>query len=170
MTYYERNKERILESAKEFYLINRERLLSNSKEYYSLNREKRKEYQRNYARENNVTGCSGLKKLRERSHEKYLATCRRIKLKKRARLNSASDGSVTTKGLLALYRDNPTCEYCGITLTAQIRQIDHKVPLCLGGDHSIANLAIACASCNLRKGSMPFDKWMSLLVERWKGL
>ena len=153
-----------------YYELNKERLLANQKRYYLRHRNERVEYQRNYARENNVTGCSGLKKLRERNREKYLAAAKRICLKKRARLKNASDGSVTTKSILELYRARPDCEYCGVALTPQIRQIDHKVPLCLGGEHSISNLAIACSDCNLRKGSMPFNEWVSLLAERRKGM
>jgi 5-methylcytosine-specific restriction endonuclease McrA len=53
---------------------------------------------------------------------------------------------------------NNACAYClrtDLSLT-----IDHMVPLCKGGAHSVANVVPACQSCNSRKGSRPM--WVML--------
>jgi 5-methylcytosine-specific restriction endonuclease McrA len=44
------------------------------------------------------------------------------------------------------------CFYCMIDVKRGINlHLDHKIPLCRGGEHIIDNLVPACASCNLQK-------------------
>ena len=44
------------------------------------------------------------------------------------------------------------CAYCHIKVKRGINlHIDHKIPICRNGSHTIDNLAPACAKCNLRK-------------------
>lgn len=47
------------------------------------------------------------------------------------------------------------CEYCRLAQTGQeaIFHIDHVQPLAAGGETVLANLALACVSCSLRKGA-----------------
>ncbi len=51
-------------------------------------------------------------------------------------------------------RARERCEYCGIAQELQEAtfHIDHVVPRVEGGATSLDNLALACASCSLRKG------------------
>lgn len=46
------------------------------------------------------------------------------------------------------------CEYCGVSQEHQEAtfHIDHVIPRSVGGETSLANLALACVSCSLRKG------------------
>lgn len=56
----------------------------------------------------------------------------------------------------AIYRrDNHTCQYCGSTRNLTI---DHIVPRCRGGTDEWTNLAIACSSCNTKKGHKPLEQ------------
>lgn len=48
-------------------------------------------------------------------------------------------------------RDNGTCHLCGKKCRPDEIHLDHLVPLSRGGDHSAANLRVACAACNLSK-------------------
>jgi 5-methylcytosine-specific restriction endonuclease McrA len=50
------------------------------------------------------------------------------------------------------------CAYCGATSNITV---DHIVPLIRGGKHEPANLAPACATCNLSKGAKPIDDWLA---------
>ncbi len=51
-------------------------------------------------------------------------------------------------------RANAACEYCGMpqALNPLPYEIDHVIPEQHGGKTSLANLALACLSCNKRKG------------------
>lgn len=50
---------------------------------------------------------------------------------------------------LVFRRDGKVCRYCGAT--GCVFHLDHILPWSRGGDHSAANLAVACADCNRRK-------------------
>lgn len=50
------------------------------------------------------------------------------------------------------------CAYCGRPLG--LYHVDHIVPLSQGGGNDAANLALACPSCNMAKGSMGLLKWL----------
>lgn len=61
-----------------------------------------------------------------------------------------------------LRRDQHTCQYCGATAPGVTLQIDHVVPISLGGDDKPGNLVTSCADCNRGKASIQPD---SPLVE-----
>lgn len=50
-------------------------------------------------------------------------------------------------------RDNATCYMCLRKLGKRDIHLDHVVPLERGGDHTEANLKVACRPCNLRKSN-----------------
>ena len=52
-------------------------------------------------------------------------------------------------------RAGDRCEYCRLAQTMQEAtfHIDHVVPRSAGGPTTLANLALACVSCSLRKGA-----------------
>ena len=54
-----------------------------------------------------------------------------------------------------IQRANNRCEYCGISQVGQVAtvHIDHIIPSVAGGETKEENLALACVSCSLRKGS-----------------
>lgn len=61
-----------------------------------------------------------------------------------------------------LRRDGHTCQYCGAKAPDVVLQIDHVVPVSLGGDDKPGNLVTSCADCNRGKASIQPD---SPLVE-----
>lgn len=54
-------------------------------------------------------------------------------------------------------RDGLSCRYCGQDSPSP--QIDHVLPLALGGTNEMSNLTVACRSCNASKGSKPLEAW-----------
>ena len=57
-----------------------------------------------------------------------------------------------------LDRDGEVCVYCGDTEGPF--HIDHVHPWSRGGLHTMANLAVACATCNLAKGAKTVAEFM----------
>jgi 5-methylcytosine-specific restriction endonuclease McrA len=49
------------------------------------------------------------------------------------------------------------CAYCGNP--AKFLQVEHMTPRCRGGSDSISNLALACKSCNEKKGTMTVEEF-----------
>lgn len=61
-------------------------------------------------------------------------------------------------------RDNWTCQYCGVKLTARDIQVEHIMPASRGGPNSWLNCVAACKNCNKRKANMtPEEAGMQLL-------
>jgi 5-methylcytosine-specific restriction endonuclease McrA len=55
-------------------------------------------------------------------------------------------------------RDGHRCSYCGSDRGPF--DLDHIVPIVLGGATDADNLVCACASCNRSKGALSLDQWM----------
>lgn len=63
-------------------------------------------------------------------------------------------------------RDRFTCQYCGTRFPTHELTFDHVVPRAKGGRTTWHNVVTACASCNLRKGSLlPREAGMPLIRE-----
>lgn len=62
-----------------------------------------------------------------------------------------------------LRRDKHTCQYCGRSAPDVAIEVDHLVPVSLGGTDEPSNLVTACEQCNRGKSSVPAD---SETVER----
>ena len=56
---------------------------------------------------------------------------------------------------LVIQRADNRCEYCGLSQIGQVAtfHIDHIVPVVADGETIAENLALACVSCSLRKGT-----------------
>ena len=54
---------------------------------------------------------------------------------------------------IVIRRDQGTCQACGM----EGSHVDHIVPRRLGGDDTLSNLQLLCATCNLRKGGTFFE-------------
>lgn len=63
-------------------------------------------------------------------------------------------------------RCDGTCHMCGEKVDPNCWHLDHVLPLVRGGQHSYANTAVACPSCNMQRGSKTMDEWLASLPER----
>lgn len=71
----------------------------------------------------------------------------------RSKWKRASDGTVTAKWMAGLLSNSSKCYYCRKPTLRRDRTVEHVIPLALGGRHSVANIAMACRDCNIRKGA-----------------
>lgn len=55
------------------------------------------------------------------------------------------------------------CAYCGQELAFRDMQVDHVVPLHLGGADEAFNMFPACRSCNHYKRGMDLERWRAQL-------
>lgn len=54
--------------------------------------------------------------------------------------------------LLVIAMWGGACAYCRADLAPDEEHLDHILPIARGGTHVLANMALACGPCNLRKG------------------
>jgi len=89
---------------------------------------------------------------------------RSAKQLRRARMRGANAEAV--KALTVFDRDAYRCGICGsMTLRAKrgtchprAPELDHILPLALGGEHTYQNTQCACRKCNIAKGSRPMGQ------------
>jgi 5-methylcytosine-specific restriction endonuclease McrA len=82
------------------------------------------------------------------------ATTSAYSAKRRAlKAGSAVGDPAATKALYRQARENKRvrCYLCGKLIPMGRRHVDHVYPLVKGGAHGGPNLAVACATCNLKK-------------------
>ena len=63
-------------------------------------------------------------------------------------------------------RDGLNCVYCDEDLTDKEIHLDHVIPESKGGTTSYNNLQVTCRKCNLSKGILTEDEFMSKLRHR----
>lgn len=95
---------------------------------------------------------------RKRHPERHKANHRVRMFEYRTRKKVTSDGTVTDEVLARLY-GQPECHYCGEKTPDALRTVDHKTPLARGGEHTAANLVMACRACNSSKRDMTEEEF-----------
>jgi hypothetical protein len=86
----------------------------------------------------------------------------RFAARRRARLADVAFEDFTRAEIIR--RDGRWCYLCGRgELTDTEIHIEHKVPISRGGGHTLENVAVACADCNTRKGSMTVTEYLRSL-------
>jgi len=75
------------------------------------------------------------------------------------RLKDRSDGSITVDAINEMgERQGWMCVYCDVPIRDEFH-IDHIHPVSRGGAHSIRNIQLLCAPCNLRKHTKTHDEY-----------
>lgn len=128
---YQSNKEKILEKSRVYRENNKQKILENKKKYYRQNREQIIYKHNLYSK--TPKGKAVLDNSKHKRRQKY------------------QQGDTTTKQLLELKENSTKCYWCNCSLKNIKIHIDHYIPLSKGGTHTISNLVISCATCNLIK-------------------
>lgn len=64
-----------------------------------------------------------------------------------------ADGDFTADDVKQLLeKQQAKCIYCGENISGRLYTIEHLTPLSRGGSNDVENIALACRSCNARKG------------------
>ena len=101
---------------------------------------------------------------RQRFAERYLSTYREKRIATyaanlrlndfwRARTRARRRGATQFMSLeeWETLRSSKSCHWCGLELHPSFSHMDHVVPLSEGGQHTVENVVLACANCNMRR-------------------
>lgn len=69
-------------------------------------------------------------------------------------------------------RDGWRCQICGASTPKRLRgtyddrapEVDHRIPMAMGGPHTWSNVQTACRACNIRKGGAKIEGQMRLFA------
>lgn len=131
----------------------------NARVDYLINKNKIREYQRKFYQKNKSYFSAKNKNYRINNLEYILLRnrARKVLLK-----NFSTIKQIKIDQLLI--NNNHKCLYCGIKVEKRVNlHLDHKIPLSKNGNHTIDNIAISCASCNLRKGTKSVKEFLQIL-------
>jgi len=128
--------------------------------YYAAHSKERLAYQRKYRRDNKEAIAARTavynatyRKAHRGESTAYEATRRALKAGTVIGATAAQLNEIKEIYRRAKEEPNIRCYLCGEFVNIGDRHVDHVVPLSRGGSHRPSNLAIACASCNMSKGS-----------------
>lgn len=139
--YVEANKNRISARKKFWYEQNKDRISDDFKKKYAENPEFYCEQRRKHSRGNLLL--------------------RRAENQRRRAVKRNAEGSFCKGDIDALFdKQRGICVGCETDISVAFH-IDHKTPLSRGGSNWPANLQLLCSTCNLTKGSMTMEEWMS---------
>jgi 5-methylcytosine-specific restriction endonuclease McrA len=143
--YRERNRELLNEKSRKYNLESKDKKLESNRKYKERNKEKTLEYNREYRKNNPEVAHEYYLKTKERDHERRAACVRN----RRARRNYI-EGKITSSEWIDLKEKyGNKCLCCGRTDVKL--ELDHVIPLAIGGEHNINNAQPLCRSCNGRK-------------------
>jgi 5-methylcytosine-specific restriction endonuclease McrA len=165
--YRTRNAERIAAQKRARYEANPQAIIDKVTAWIKANPERRKEQTaRHRDRHRDERRADSLSRYRKRMMEdpgavraqrRAWAKTPKGRLANRA-ARTARRGAKYTPEALSWIRSlsDPRCAYCGAPAT----EIDHVIPISLGGTGERDNLVPACRRCNAAKNDLPLDKFM----------
>lgn len=180
--YYQENREKFLEIRKQYRNENPKKIKNHRQEYYKENREDLIEYQKQYRQENSKKIKYMARQYRHKNHEYLLELERKYRKTEAGKAVSlksshkrrALQAGATIKDFTAqevFIRDRYTCQTCGIKTRPDYKNpnhlkrpnLDHIIPLSMGGEHSRENTQCLCHKCNMEKGNRHANDQMLLI-------
>lgn len=144
--YYKKNTEKVAVRGKEWRENNKERKAATNKEWNIANAERISIQKKQYNALNKEKNVARGKAYRQTPMGKAVN-----KNSKHKRRTIERKGDVTTQQLLELQQNAKGCYWCECSLKNKAVHIDHYVALSRGGEHTLSNLVVACATCNIQK-------------------
>jgi len=146
--YYQANAESIIERTKVYYQANTGKIAERTKVYQKANAEKIVEYSKAYFQDN----CEKLLK-QSKAYKKSPIGKAVQKNARYKRRSITKQGDVTSAQLLDLTTNAKVCYWCNTSLKSKKVHVYHYTPLSKGGEHTLSNLVVTCAKCNLTKNA-----------------
>ena len=171
--YYEENREAKRAYARQYHLDNtearnayaRQRYLDNpeakrayARQYYLENIEEKREYSRTYGRTYYVN--------KQQEDPMYF---RLKEAKSRAKKAGVEWKNISSTELLSHWEQRDitidTCHYCKQTIDEGELEIDHGIPICRGGGHTLDNLFPSHRRCNISKRDKTVEEYLEHLKQ-----
>lgn len=150
--YYQKNKERIKEQARQHYAENQEKYREYSKQYRLEHKDHISAYMSEYVKRNGES--------RREQHKKWITenpVMQQIyNQQRRARQAGLSCDLTPEEWSATLQYFNNECAYCG---TTEGIQQDHFITHSKGGHYVFGNIVPCCRSCNAKKHTSDFYDW-----------
>lgn len=188
---YFNNKEANKEKRKTYYRTNAEQIIARQKKHREANiEEARRKARENYWRrpdEMRIRNRANYKKnpkkyidyanaYHQAHKEQVKETMRRWRQRNPERhrlfgnknrvMRHGRKGKFTRQQLLDKYAYHGwRCYLCKLPITLKTSHADHRTPLARGGSNWIANIAPACAPCNLKKNRRTESEYRAFLVK-----
>jgi 5-methylcytosine-specific restriction endonuclease McrA len=156
-----KNLDRIKARKREAYLVVRDDadFKKRLKSYNEKHKDRKSDYDRKYRGKNSAR----LAELKSKWRAEHADLLRVVRATYKARRRAWHVGGATSAEVAQWLRSQVlTCRYCASDCAGNFH-IDHVVPLSRGGKHETQNLAIACASCNVRKNSKDAATFQAML-------
>lgn len=148
--YRTANRDKEIARHRNWYYQNQEYALEQKYEIYWSDPELAR-FEAQVRRENNPELYKAIaRKHYEENKDTYHATA----IVRDQRLRANKSYKITTKEIIKLKKS--PCFECGSTIAIQI---DHIIPIALGGVNGIGNLMPLCKDCNLSKGKKTYMEW-----------
>lgn len=138
----EKNKDRFVRTLKNWRQRNKERIAVRDRQRRESNPQLWRENFRRWQRNNP-------EKARERN-ARYRAKRRQCAI---------SPESVASFLLRIQKKRYVSCYYCRKRIAAKNIHADHVIAISSGGEHSVSNICVTCAFCNLSKGPKELGRW-----------
>lgn len=171
--YYARNREAVLRRNSAWRAENRDAVCAEKRKYYqrvkdtpeyrayvaqqqAVNADRKREYDKEYIKRNRPRIMARRHVWLNRNRALRRAILQKYDTKRRTQEAAGASSRAVATWLSAQPK---VCVYCGVDCADKFH-VDHFMPLARGGKHEIANLRVACPTCNLRKNAkLPFD-WL----------
>lgn len=161
-SYYASHKEERRAYEKAHRQKNRAEKLLYARQYYAAHKAQSQKYHANRYAENKAEIKVQRAAYYKRHPERWsIAGAKRRALKVAATVNLAG-----IKAFVAAVKAKAfvRCYYCERRTPTTAIHFDHIVALSKGGAHSVENLCVACAHCNLSKHNKPLSEWLKTSV------
>jgi len=144
--YMEKNRDRVLAKKRARFHATKEQTKSKrkiqAKASYLKNIVARRAGERRYRQANKVKKCA------------WSAARRALKLKATINLAAITEWMSEVRS-----KKTAVCYYCHKIISTSTIHFDHIIPLTKGGEHSVRNLCVSCAPCNLSKNATLIHAW-----------